>query len=114
MENNGPFGPNGLLASNVFNAATGQIIVFPSAGMTMVLVSFLSRMVFDHLSKIVAPIGEKKISPLHKCLVTSKLEEVCGSIFEILRKEKKAKVYNAMKMSECGNCGQIVTISNKI
>ena len=85
IENNGSLEHKWSVVSMVFIAATGQIAPSPKAGITIVLVSFLSCNVFDHISKTV--------TPLQRCLVTSNAVDVCGGIFEILRDEKKAKVF---------------------
>ena len=75
-----------LWCNIAFKTMIGHITEVPSAGMAMVLVSVLSCKVFDHLISTVAPISEKKMSPIHRCLETSKAVTECGNIFEIRRK----------------------------
>ena len=79
------------------------MIELPKAGMVMVLVPVLSSKVLDHLISTVAPMSEKNISPLHKCLETSKVVGACGSMFEMRRNEKKANVYKEVMRQNQGN-----------
>ena len=102
MVNKGSLEPQELEASIAFIAATRHIGKLPKSGMAVVLVSFLSCKVLDHLISMVAPIPEKNISPLHRCLETSKLAEECGRMFEIQRNEEKAKVYSETNILKCG------------
>ena len=57
----------------------------------MVFIFYLSCKVLDLLMIMVATFWEKMTSPTANWRVGSKEVMVCGKIFDILRKEKKAK-----------------------
>ena len=64
-------------------------------------------MVFDHLTKILAPWSVNMMSPLANCLDGSKVTVECGKIFDIRKNVKKANAYNAVNW--IGNCKVCVT-----
>ena len=87
----------GTTLSMVFRSVQGHNGESPRSGTTMVRTSRLSCKVFDHFRRTVAPVSEKKISPLHNCLVISNAATVWGSKFDIQRKLKNANEYKALK-----------------
>ena len=97
----GSFSEPRIWQSMVFKATIGHICEAPRYGTLMVLVSFLSWMVLDHLMITVAPNWVKMTSPRAICLVKSYCLVVCGNKLERRRKEKKTKEYKAVNVILC-------------
>ena len=63
----------------------------------MVAMCLLFYIVFDHFTIITAPLSEKTISALQRCLPLSKRATECGKILDNLRNEMKPNKYKALK-----------------
>ena len=78
-------------------AVTGQIRFQPRDGIVSIFTTFLDCKVFDHFITMWSPGGAKMTPPLAKWYNGEYNCWEWGTKFDSLRKEKKAKVYIALK-----------------
>ena len=79
----------GVIAKMTFKAVTGHNGERPREGIFKIFTVFLDWRVLVHLTRMWAPGGAKKISPLANCSKGLKVVRVCGTRLEILKNEKK-------------------------